>query len=54
MDGRVLTELLHPEFVGVNPVEYHGVRRPKGEVQSLTSKEEQELLRRLRDLGYVD
>jgi len=53
MDGRVLTEILEPALVAHRPVERGPAVPPRAvEKPGYSEQEEQEILRRLRDLGY--
>jgi hypothetical protein len=54
-DGRVLSEVINPEFIGRHPVRY----QPGDAVASISlespysAEETEELISRLRALGYV-
>jgi predicted AlkP superfamily phosphohydrolase/phosphomutase len=53
MDGKVLTDLLQPEFVTAHPVKYGEARWQQDVLEGLTPEEEQSLMEHLRNLGYV-
>jgi arylsulfatase A-like enzyme len=53
MDGRVLTEILDQETASARPVSYCDASGQSEDAGALTAEEEQDLLDRLRRLGYV-
>jgi len=56
MEGRVLTDLFDPEYVGNHPVETTEVSLPTAEPShaGLSRREQDEIAERLRALGYMD
>jgi predicted AlkP superfamily phosphohydrolase/phosphomutase len=59
MDGRVLTEALHEEFVASNPVQWEGTEAETGgesndDVLPFTENESELIAHRLQALGYID
>ena len=55
MDGRVLLEAMDPEQTATSPVCYRPGQKDSGDGnRALTTIEEEQVLRRLRDLGYAD
>jgi hypothetical protein len=53
MDGRVLTEMLLPEYVAANAVRYSRAEKHEGAVSGFTPEEEESVLEHLRNLGYI-
>ncbi len=55
MDGRVLTAALDPALLAAQPVRYARPEdAPAAGEHTFTAEEEEQVLRRLRDLGYID
>lgn len=58
MDGRVLEEVFTPQYRAAHPLRYEESEsgEPSGgeEARGYSEEEEQEMLRRLRGLGYID
>ena len=56
MDGRVLTELITPEFLSAHPL--HTIETyetgDRSEPQAIESPYDEEVLERLRSLGYIN
>jgi len=56
MDGRVLEKVFTPEYRQAHPLRYEesgAARAREGDPAAYTAEEEEEMLRRLRDLGYL-
>jgi hypothetical protein len=54
MDGRVLTELIDDEYTRAHPVIRSSADSdPSGEAADLSSEENDEIIERLKSLGYV-
>jgi predicted AlkP superfamily phosphohydrolase/phosphomutase len=53
MDGRVLTGLFDEAFLASHPVAYRPPEEDAAAPVSLPSEEEQDVIRRLKDLGYL-
>lgn len=54
MDGRALTEMFEPDFVASRPQTYSdGSTRSDVPARYYSAEEEEQLMKRLRDLGYV-
>ncbi len=55
MDGRVLTEVIEEPFLDENPVKKTKAERmEKGKPKSYSEEDEEEIKKRLRDLGYIN
>ena len=55
MDGRVLSEALEQDLVAGRPVRFTASEAgARGSGHAFSSAEEEQVLRRLRDLGYID
>ncbi|MHA2336498.1 MAG: alkaline phosphatase family protein [Candidatus Hodarchaeales archaeon] len=53
MDGKVLTDALNPRFIKDNPIKYQDAGKIETRQFALTSKEEEEIKKRLHGLGYL-
>jgi len=54
MDGRVLTEMIESDFIRSNPVRRStGESLPEPEAAELSAEENDEIIERLKALGYV-
>jgi predicted AlkP superfamily phosphohydrolase/phosphomutase len=54
-DGRVLEEIISPNFLATNPVEFSkAFLPPKDSAPLSTAEEEEDYLKKLKQLGYID
>jgi predicted AlkP superfamily phosphohydrolase/phosphomutase len=55
MDGKVLSEVMHPSFLAEHPVRYSSEDHTlDAKTETLSSEEDQQISERLRDLGYLE
>jgi predicted AlkP superfamily phosphohydrolase/phosphomutase len=54
MDGRVLTEIIHPEFTRMHPFKHHATDTPKEPIATLTPEDEKTIMNHLQNLGYME
>jgi predicted AlkP superfamily phosphohydrolase/phosphomutase len=53
MDGRVLTELFEETFLEGRPIEYSEPAEDEDAPATLSDEEQEDVIRRLKDLGYL-